>query len=61
MRSRRYLYFPIIVAVLPLLVILQDPRIREPLHAVTLTLLKPFMTVGRATEGFILKSKDTAV
>lgn len=60
MRTRRPLYF-LVIAVLPFLFMLQEARIREPLHAMSLTVMEPFLTAGAQLENFISHSRDNIV
>lgn len=47
MQPRRSYYY-LAVFLLPFLVILQDPRIKEPIHGISLTIFKPALVIGNA-------------
>ncbi len=58
MRSNRSYYF-LAVFILPVLFLLQNPKIIAPVHAVTFSLLKPVFETGRSISVFF-SSADTA-
>ena len=57
MRSRRP-YYLLAVFALPLLVILQNPIIEEPLRGIALAALKPFFVLVTATAGALSNTRD---
>lgn len=59
MRSRRPYYFLAVFA-LPLLVFFQNPVIKEPLRAISFSLLKPFFLLTTATTDAFSTGKDNA-
>lgn len=60
MRPKRSYYFLAVVA-LPLLVLLQNPNISEPVHGFSLTILKPALMAGRSAASFLSDCRRTAV
>lgn len=59
MRSNRPYYF-LAVFVLPVLFLLQNPKIVDPIHGLTFSLLKPVFETGRSVSDFF-SSSDAAV
>ena len=57
MRSRRSYYF-LAVFVLPLLVLLQNPQIKEPLRGISLAAFKPFLIFGQSTTDFFSTARE---
>lgn len=57
MRPRRPYYFLAVFA-LPLLVLLQNPQIKEPLRGISLTLFKPFFVMTSATTDLVSNSRE---
>ena len=60
MRSKRPYYFLAVFA-LPLLVVLQNPSVSEPLRGFSLTLLKPALLAGDAVAGWATGARDQTV
>lgn len=57
MRPKRSYYF-LAVFLLPLLVILQNPQVKEPLRGWTLAVMKPAFMVGKTAADFLSSSRD---
>ncbi len=57
LRPRRP-YYLFAVFVLPLLVILQSQKVTEPLHTISLTVLKPALIAGDAAAGMATGTRN---
>lgn len=60
MRSRRPYYFLAVLS-LPILFLLQNPRITEPVHGLSLTLLKPALAAGQSAADFVSAAQHAVI
>ncbi len=57
MRAKRSYYF-LLILVLPLLFALQNPQISQPVHGISLAVLKPLFAAGRSFADFFRDGRD---